>query len=97
MQKEFMQSMYRKFSDSNFYLQGEILTNIMKEAETNMTTQDYLKLVQIYRKMKNPKLKLLTLPGVIQYYNGVEMYVPDLDGYEIEKKNVYLRSINELK
>ena len=96
MQKEFMQSMYNKFKDSNFFLQGEILKNIMVEAETNMKSKDFISIVNRYKKMKNPQLKLITLPGVMQKYNDTMMYVPDINNYKLRQKEIYLETIQEL-
>lgn len=95
-QKEFMLSMYSKFKENNFILQGEIVRKIITEAETNMKAEDFLSLVYKFRKFNEPEISFLTFPGIIREYNGRRMWVPDLQNYTIEQNDLYNRIFKQL-
>lgn len=91
-QKEFMYSMYKKFKEHNFMYQSEIAKNILAEAETNIKIDNLISMAYKIRKMKKPKLELLTIPGIVQEYNGQKMWITDLENYHLKIESM----INEL-
>jgi len=95
-QKEFMLAMYNKFKQQNFMLQGDILSKIIADSETNMKNQDFLKIANAARKMKNIKLEFFTLPGIIQEYDEQLFWVTDLDEYQLKQSKIITDQIKEI-
>ena len=94
-QKEFMLAMYNKFKQQNFMLQGDILSKIINEAKTNMKTQDFLKIANSAKKMKNIKLEFFTLPGIIEEYDKQVFWVTDLNEYQLKQSKIITDQIKE--
>ncbi len=95
-QKDFMLSMYRKFKQQNFIMQGDILNNILADAETNMKPEDFLKIANMARKMNNFKLEFYTIPGIIEEYDSQLFWVTDLQEYQFKQSKIISDQIKEI-
>ncbi|OQX70798.1 MAG: hypothetical protein B6D62_03535 [Candidatus Cloacimonas sp. 4484_275] len=95
-QKEFMNSMFKKFKKNNFMMQGEILYKIIRDAETNMKVDDFIAIVNKMRKTKSPQVKFYTLPGVLQNFDGRTMWVSDVNAYHLKQNEIYNEIFREL-
>jgi len=95
-QKEFMLSMYNKFKQQNFILQGDILTKILAEAETNMKSDDFIRIANAAKKMDEIKLEFFTLPGIIEEYDKQLFWVTDLDEYQLKQSKIVTEQIKEI-
>lgn len=95
-QKEFMLSMYNKFKQQNFILQGDILAKILAEAETNMKSDDFIRIANAAKKMDKIKLEFFTLPGIIEEYDKQLFWVTDLDEYQLKQSEIVTEQIKEI-
>lgn len=69
-QKLFMEELYAKFKNLDFFRSSQIGKSILTDAETNLSAAQALELSNKVRKMSSNNLKLFTYPGVIINYNG---------------------------
>ncbi len=69
-QKSFMNELWSKFSQLDYFKSGQVGKAILDDAETNIAIPQAIELSNKVRKMTSKDLKMFTYPGIITEYNG---------------------------